>query len=177
MLTDNLHKNNTRFLCNISLKNIPKPLDIKANPSYNVFRVKEDTTAHNNRKENKIMTTTTSKFENKVISYNDFMARFIRHIPTTVVDMNKGTKTSMFDDTIKLPDDWDISDESKTLTKKREDAFKVAFDKYLIKQGSYRFKTENGEQVYDKKGQPVKEAIYDAKRFKFTIKQRKAVGE
>lgn len=124
------------------------------------------------------MTTTTSKFENRVISYNDFVARFIRHIPTTVVDMSKGTKTFMFDDTIKLPDDWDISDESRALTKKREDAFKVAFDKYLIKQGSYKFKTtDTGEQVYDKKGSPIKEAIYDPKRFKFTIKQRKAVGE
>lgn len=123
------------------------------------------------------MTNTTSRFENKVISYNDFMARYIRHIPTVVVDMSKGTRVTMFDDKIKLPETWDISDESKALTKKREDNFKVAFDRYLIKQGSYKFKTENGEQVYDKKGSPIKEAIYDPKRFKFTIKQRKAVGE
>ena len=115
----------------------------------------------------------TSRFENKVISYNDFMGRFIRHIPTTVVDMNTGVKVSMFDDKIKLPEDWDISDESKTMIKKREDNFKACFDKYLIKQGSYQFKRENGEMVYDKKGQPIKEAIYDAKRFKFTIKQYK----
>lgn len=67
--------------------------------------------------------TENSKFQFEEISIVDFMERWMSHIPTRVTWNGNNKEMVLFDRSIPLPSDYDISDESTKEKEVRRDAF------------------------------------------------------